>query len=170
MRGLIWFDWMIPQINMTERTLLKKIDHCTLLLESCIMSSYFEPTISDCIFASILYFLWVYLTWWLGVVLPPPVDSCESIFSNMLNCTISDLESGEDRNCHWIVQEIWIWFMWVKQDTRNWTEKSTDVRKTTITTLENVSNSVSSKRLDARWNGMMLKKISQSVPQWSRSG
>ena len=41
-----------------EKTLLEKIDSCTLLLKSCIMSSYFESTISDCSVASILYTLW----------------------------------------------------------------------------------------------------------------
>ena len=40
------------QINITERSLLEKIN--TLLLESCIMSSDFELTISDCRDASIL--------------------------------------------------------------------------------------------------------------------
>ena len=59
MRGLIWFDWLIPQINTTKRTLLKKIDCCTLLLESCIMSSYFDSSISDSSVASILYSLWL---------------------------------------------------------------------------------------------------------------
>ena len=45
-------------INTTERSLLEKIHSCTLLLESCIMSSYFESTISDCSDASILCTLW----------------------------------------------------------------------------------------------------------------
>ena len=41
-----------------EKTLLEKIDSHTLLLKSCVMSSYFESTISDCSVASILYSLW----------------------------------------------------------------------------------------------------------------
>ena len=48
-----------PQINTTEKTLFEKIDSHTLLLKSCVMSSYFESTISDCCVASILYTLWV---------------------------------------------------------------------------------------------------------------
>ena len=40
-------SWAAAQINTTERTLLKKNDRGTLLLESCVMSSYFESTISD---------------------------------------------------------------------------------------------------------------------------
>ena len=46
-----------PRINTTERSLLEKIDSRTLLLESCLMSSYFESSISDCTDASILYSL-----------------------------------------------------------------------------------------------------------------
>ena len=46
-----------PQINTTERSLLEKIDSCTLLLESCFMSSNLESTISDSSHASILYSL-----------------------------------------------------------------------------------------------------------------
>ena len=45
------------QINNTEKTLLEMIDSRTLLLKSCVMSSYFESTISDCSVASILYTL-----------------------------------------------------------------------------------------------------------------
>ena len=41
-----------------ERSLLEKIDSHTLLLKSCVMSSYFESTISDCSVASILCTLW----------------------------------------------------------------------------------------------------------------
>ena len=37
---------------------MEKIDSHTLQLESFIMASYFESTISDCIDASILYTLW----------------------------------------------------------------------------------------------------------------
>ena len=48
----------ITWINTMERSLLEKINHRTLLLESCIMSSYFESTISNCSDASILYTLW----------------------------------------------------------------------------------------------------------------
>ena len=40
-----------------ERSLLEKIDSHTLLLEYCIMSSYFESTISDFGDTSILYTL-----------------------------------------------------------------------------------------------------------------
>ena len=46
------------QINTTESSLLEKINSCKLLLESCIMSSYFESPISDCRDASILHTLW----------------------------------------------------------------------------------------------------------------
>ena len=46
------------RINTTERSLLEKSDSCTLLLESCIISSYFKLTISDCSDTSILYTLW----------------------------------------------------------------------------------------------------------------
>ena len=53
--GLETVTW--EQINTTDRKLLKKIICCTLLLESCVMSSYFESTISDCSVASILYSL-----------------------------------------------------------------------------------------------------------------
>ena len=35
------------RINTKEKTLLEKIDCRTLLLKSCIMTSYFESTISD---------------------------------------------------------------------------------------------------------------------------
>ena len=52
------YTGMRSRINTTEKTLLEKIDSCTLLLKSCIMSSYFESTISDCSVASILYTLW----------------------------------------------------------------------------------------------------------------
>ena len=48
------------RINTKEKTLLEKIDCRTLLLKSCIMTSYFEPTISDCSAASILYTLWAF--------------------------------------------------------------------------------------------------------------
>ena len=49
-----------PRIITTEKTLLEKIDSHTLLLKSCIMSSYFKSIISDCSVASILYTLcWV---------------------------------------------------------------------------------------------------------------
>ena len=41
-----------------EKTLLEKIDCCTLLIKSCVKSSYFESTISDCSVASNLYTLW----------------------------------------------------------------------------------------------------------------
>ena len=41
---------------------MEKIDSHTLLLKSCIMSSYFESTISDCSVASILYTLWANAT------------------------------------------------------------------------------------------------------------
>ena len=40
-----------------KKTLLEKIDSHTLQLKSCIMSSYFESTISDCSVTSILYTL-----------------------------------------------------------------------------------------------------------------
>ena len=49
---------VLPQINTTEKTFLETIDSHTLLLKSCIMSSYFKSTISDCCVASILYTLW----------------------------------------------------------------------------------------------------------------
>ena len=39
------------QINTIEKTLWKKINCCTLLLESCVKSSYFESNISDCFVA-----------------------------------------------------------------------------------------------------------------------
>ena len=59
----LWLESLIngqpySQINTTEKTLLEKIDSNTLLLKSCIISSYFESTISDCSVASILYTLW----------------------------------------------------------------------------------------------------------------
>ena len=44
-------------MNKHYREVLEKIDSQTLLLESCIMSSYFESTISDWSDASILYTL-----------------------------------------------------------------------------------------------------------------
>ena len=47
----------IPWINTTEKTLLEKMDSCTLLLKSFIMFSYFELTISDYSVAPILYTL-----------------------------------------------------------------------------------------------------------------
>ena len=47
-----------PRINTTEKTLLEKIDSHLLLLKSCIITSYFELTISDCSVASIVYTLW----------------------------------------------------------------------------------------------------------------
>ena len=50
--------------NTTERSLLETIDSCTLLLLSCVMSSYFKSTISDCNDASILYSLWNWSTYW----------------------------------------------------------------------------------------------------------
>ena len=49
---------LCPPIDTTEKALLKKMDCRTLLLESCVKSSYFETTISDCSVASILYSLW----------------------------------------------------------------------------------------------------------------
>ena len=47
-----------PRIYTTEKSLLEKIDSRTLLLESCVMSSYFESIISDCRVTSFLYTLW----------------------------------------------------------------------------------------------------------------
>ena len=45
-----------------EKTFMEKIDSHTMLLKSCVMSSYFESTISECSVASILYTLWLYLS------------------------------------------------------------------------------------------------------------
>ena len=36
------WNWNPPWINTTEKTLLEKIDSPTLLLKSCVMSSYFK--------------------------------------------------------------------------------------------------------------------------------
>ena len=55
----LWFLRTNPRINTTEKTLLEKINSRTLLLISCVMSSYFKLTISDCSVASILYTLWL---------------------------------------------------------------------------------------------------------------
>ena len=44
-------------LNTMEKTLLEKIDSRTSLLKSCIMSNYFELTISDCSVTSILSML-----------------------------------------------------------------------------------------------------------------
>ena len=47
------------RINKMEKTLLEKIDSRTLLLKSCLMSSYLESTISDSSVTSMLDNLWV---------------------------------------------------------------------------------------------------------------
>ena len=49
------------RINTTEKTLLEKIDSRTMLLKSCIMSSYFKSTILDCSVTSILYSYTLYV-------------------------------------------------------------------------------------------------------------
>ena len=70
-----------PRINTLERSHLEKIDSLTLLLESCVMSSYFESTISDYSDASILHTLCTCIAF---KILPRSCKRSRTLFKSLL--------------------------------------------------------------------------------------